>query len=209
MVSRVTYRPFEDDDFNEIAKILQKTWYPKAMTPGYGFLQACYDLARSLSISTYSQVALIDDKPCGIVLARGSKPHRRFTAHWTMVAEDLAHQLCLSEPQAAQQFLQMNETVNQTNKRMHEQAELPPVNEITLLIVDSDAQNLGIGSLLLDAATSYLIQHDATLAYLYTDAGCNWRFYENRGFKRIDSHRTSWRDRRTMPRELYLYSASL
>ena len=209
MVSRVTYRPFEDDDFNEIAKILQKTWYPKAMTPGYGFLQACYDLARCLSLSTYSQVALIDDHPCGIVLARGSKPHPRFTARWTMAAEDLAYQLRLSEPEAAQEYLQMNEAVDQTNSHMHAQTELPQVNEITLLIVDSSAQNLGIGSVLLDAATNYLIDHDATQAYLYTDTDCNWRFYEHRGFKRIGTHRTSRNDRKTMPRELYLYGANL
>lgn len=209
MVSRVTYRRFEDDDFNDVARILQKTWYTKAMTPGFGFLEACYDLAYSLSISTYSHVALIDEHPCGIILARGSKPHPRFTAHWNMATQDLERQLRMYDDEATEKFLARAATIRRNNSNMHEQAGLPQVNEITLLIVDPAAQNLGIGSLLLDTASEYLINHDATQAYLYTDIGCNWRFYERHNFKRMGTYRATLTERREIPRELYLYGTKL
>ena len=209
MVSRASFGPFEDDDFNGIAKIIQETWYPKAETPGLGLLEACYDLSRCLSISTFSQVARMDDAPCGIVLARGSKPHPRFTARWTEANQSFLYQLELSDPEAAEIFLSNMAAIDRTNETMHAAAALPQVNEITLLIVDPSVQNLGIGSVLLNAASSYLTAHDATEAYLFTDTECNWRFYEERGFKRIGTHRSSFSERRTLPRELYLYSADL
>ena len=209
MVSSAGFGPFEDSDFNELAKIIQNTWYTKAETPGFGFLEACYDLARSLSISTFSQVARMDGSPCGIVLARGNKPHPRFTARWTAATENFAYQLKASDPEAAEIFLSNMEAVDRTNEAMHAGTTLPQVNEITLLIVNPDMQNLGIGSVLLNAASSYLTSHDASVAYVYTDAKCNWRFYEDRGFKRVGTHRSSLSERRTMPRELYLYSMNL
>lgn len=209
MVSSAGFGPFEDSDFNELAKIIQTTWYAKAETPSLGLLEACYDLARCLSNSTFSQVARIDGAPCGVVLARGSKPHPRFTARWTAATENFAYQLRASEPEAAEAFLSNMEDVDRANEMLHASTTLPQVNEITLLIVEPEMQNLGIGSVLLNAASSYLTAHDATEAYLYTDTGCNWRFYEERGFKRIGTHHSSLSERRTMPRELYLYRASL
>ena len=66
MVSRVTYRPFEEDDFEAIAAILQEAWHAEVPTPEYGFLEACNDpllLAlhlRVLASRPYRRQALRD-----------------------------------------------------------------------------------------------------------------------------------------------------
>ncbi len=47
MVSRVTYRPFDEDDFEDIATILQEAWHTEVPSPEYGYLEACNDLSYS------------------------------------------------------------------------------------------------------------------------------------------------------------------
>ena len=209
MVSRVTYRPFEDSDFNDIAKILQTAWHTQAPTPGYGFLEACCDLADVLAISSFSQVALIDGKPSGIVLTRGGHVHRRMAARWSVATEDFTRQIRASEPEAAERFLAMNQRVKEVNTAMLDATTLPKGYEITLLIVGENARGLGIGSVLLDAATSYLVAHGAKKAFLYTDADCDWKFYEHRGYQRMNTYRAARSERKLLPRELYLYGMDL
>ena len=53
MVSRVTYRPFDEGDFEDIAAIIQEAWHTEVPSPEYGFLEACNDLSYSLSISPF------------------------------------------------------------------------------------------------------------------------------------------------------------
>ena len=156
MVSRVSYRPFEDDDFPELAGIMQEAWHAKAPSPEYGYLEACCDLAYCLSVSSFSQVALIDGKPSGIALARGNHIHRRFTEHWEHEYQSLRGLLERNNLKAASRYFSMGTTIKRINSEMLEAASIDPTYEITLLIVSPEARGLGIGSLLLDALFSYL-----------------------------------------------------
>ena len=60
MVSRVLYRPFDTEDFDAIALILQQLWHNNSDNDKYNRLEAACDLAYCLSSSTFSQVAVID-----------------------------------------------------------------------------------------------------------------------------------------------------
>ena len=82
-------------------------------------------------------------------------------------------------------------------------------NEITLLAVSESARGMGIGSVLIDAATAYLAEGGANRAFLYTDTDCTWQFYENHGFKRASTYRSTREERRLLPRELYVYGLDL
>ena len=72
MVSRVLYRPFDTEDFDAIALILQQLWHNNSNNAEYNRLEAACDLANCLSPSPFSQVAVIDGKPraCGTELRR-------------------------------------------------------------------------------------------------------------------------------------------
>ncbi len=62
MVSRVLYRPFDTEDFDAIALILQQLWHNNSDNDEYNRLEAACDLAYCLSSSTFSQVAVIDGR---------------------------------------------------------------------------------------------------------------------------------------------------
>ncbi len=73
MVSRVLYRPFDTEDFDAIALILQQLWHNNSDNDEYNRLEAACDLAYCLSSSTFSQVAVIDGQARGISLARADR----------------------------------------------------------------------------------------------------------------------------------------
>lgn len=209
MVSRVIYRPFDEDDFNAIAAILQAAWHTDAPTPGYAFLEACADLAHSLSVSTFSQIALIDNVPRGIVLARGTNLTVPVSGRWQRAEEDFLEQMLIGEPEAAKDYLQMTELTRNIHTTMLHDGKLDEANEVTLLAVSEEARGLGIGTVLLDAAASYLASRGANRAFLYTDTDCNWQFYENHGLARAASHHVHREQRRLLPRDLYVYTLDL
>ena len=78
MVSRVLYRPFDTEDFDAIALILQQLWHNNSDNDEYNRLEAACDLAYCLSSSTFSQVAVIDGQARGIARACGTELRRHY-----------------------------------------------------------------------------------------------------------------------------------
>lgn len=211
MVSRVLYRPFDTEDFDAIALILQQLWHNNSDNDEYNRLEAACDLAYCLSSSTFSQVAVIDGQARGISLARaGQSSGATVKEHWMDTERALLSQMRELEPDACAEYLSFVRATIRTNNRLLESSPLPHDNEVTLLAVDPDVHGLGVGSVLLDAAVSYLSSRGATSAHLYTDSNCSWKFYELHGFKRTATHRANREERRhDMPRESFLYELDL
>lgn len=211
MVSRVLYRPFETEDFDAVAHILQKLWHHRSDDDVYNRLEARCDLSACLSTSTFSQVAVIDGTVQGVVLARAahdrpSKNHER----WMDTERALLAQMREAEPHACAAYLSFVRATIRTNNRLLEASVDTLQDEVTLLAVDPEVQGLGVGSVLLDAAVSNLAGNGAARAHLYTDTSCSWEFYEGRGFKRAATHRANREERRRdLPREMYLYERDL
>lgn len=209
MVSRVTYRPFDEGDFEDIAAIIQEAWHTEVPSPEYGFLEACNDLSCSLSISPFSQVALIDDKPCGIVLACPSATRVRAHKRWFVMSKDYFRRMRELEPEAAANYWKGVQLTESKNDKLLSDSGFAGSTEITLLAVGESARGMGIGSVLIDAATTYLAEEGAQRAFLYTDTDCTWQFYEHHGFKRAGTYRSTREERRLLPKEMYVYGLDL
>lgn len=209
MVSKVSYRPFDETDFDELAAIMQLHWHARSANDAYNYLEACDDLAYCLSTSTFSQVARIDDTPCGIVLARAGAVDGSWERRWLDASSDFMEQMRAIDPEAQRRYRDFIEASVRVNEDMIGLAGINTDSEITLLAVASTAQHLGIGSVLLDAASSYVASCGFTETYLCTDTDCTWKFYEQRGLKRIATHRATREERHLLPREMYLYSLDL
>ena len=174
MVSRVLYRPFDTEDFDAIALILQQLWHNNSDNDEYNRLEAACDLAYCLSSSTFSQVAVIDGQARGIALARaGQSSGVTINEHWMDTERALLSQMRELEPESCAEYLSFVRTTIRTNNRLLEKSPLPHDNEVTLLAVDSDVHGLGVGTVLLDAAISHLSSCGATSAHLYTDSNCS------------------------------------
>lgn len=209
VVSRVRYRPFEDDDFDAVARILRDEWHTRSENGEYNRLEAERDLAYCLANSTFSQVSLIDGTPRGIVLARAGSEPSPDAGRWFDLEARLLERMRSIDEEAAEEMRAYARAELRVNNKLLEQGEIDHGAEITLLAVDREARNLGIGSVLIDAAASHCADARAQSLYLYTDTSCTWQFYEKRGLTRVASHRCNREERRVLPREMYLYRLDL
>lgn len=145
MVSRVLYRPFDTEDFDAIALILQQLWHNNSDNDEYNRLEAACDLAYCLSSSTFSQVAVIDGQARGIALARaGQSSGATVKEHWMDTERALLSQMRELEPDACAEYLSFVRATIRTNNRLLESSPLPHDNEVTLLAVDPDVHGLGV-----------------------------------------------------------------
>lgn len=108
MVSRVLYRPFDTEDFDAIALILQQLWHNNSDNDEYNRLEAACDLAYCLSSSTFSQVAVIDGQARGIALARaGQSSGVTINEHWMDTERALLSQMRELEPESCAEYLSL------------------------------------------------------------------------------------------------------
>lgn len=214
MVSHVQYRSFMDEDFEDIAEMLRRVWHDRSRDELYNTLEARYDLAHSLSISTFSLVAVVNGEAMGIVLARD--PHgsqARYSAidagAWERLGNDLRHDMARIDPVAIREFDAAIKAEQRANEKLATACSVEQAGQITLLAVSHRARGLGIGSALLDAACSFCQDAGAEQAYLFTDTDCSWQFYERHGLKRAAAHQPEQSERALLPSEMYLYTADL
>lgn len=154
MVPRVLYRPFDTEDLDAIALIPQQLWHNNSDNDEYNRLEAACDLAYCLSSSTFSQVAVIDGQARGIrSRVRDRAPAPLSTSIGWIPNAPLLSQMRELEPDACAEYLSFVRATIRTNNRLLESSPLPHDNEVTLLAVDRDVHGLGVGTVLLDAAS--------------------------------------------------------
>lgn len=210
-VSTVLYRPFEHEDFEPLVEIVRTLWHDDKYVPNttFGTLEATCDLAHCLSVSTFSQVALIDGTPRGIILARSENDYNQYLSRWATIEAESACAMDSCDAEAARTFQTWYDGMREVDERLLASSGLTLDNEITLLAVDPSAQGLGIGTVLFDAASSYYAALGDRKAYLYTDSDCRWSFYEHHGMKRLGRYKSTREERSMLPREMYLYGLDL
>lgn len=209
MVSRVLYRPFEEDDFDVLAEILQLQWHTKTENDVFNYLEACDDLAYCLSTSTFSQVALVDGAPRGIALARSGDPESAWSQRWLSASKDFLGQMERLDAQGLARYRAFIDEADRINTQMIREGGVDASSEVVLLAVAESARGLGIGSVLFDAAVDYVAACGHASTYLVTDSTCDWKFYEKRGLRRAAHHRATREERRLVPRDMYVYDIDL
>lgn len=179
----VELREFEEKDFRASAGILGDTWFgdepetERVILGGAAFA----DMMRRV---TYSQVALVDGKVAGVTLARAGDPDPQTAASWLRVADGLVEHLRDINAAEADRALVNARAENAIDAELLAMSGCDERYEVVLLICSEDVRGLGLGKTLLDCSEAYLISQGAREAFLYTDEGCTWGFYEHRGLRR-------------------------
>lgn len=190
MVSRVLYRPFEEGDIRALARIIGTTWHADGPSEEFRELAGAHDLTHMLSRATFSQVAVVDGRPSGIVLARRGDASLADARRWTKAEDSYYSAMRAADPVAADAVNGCLAAEGHINEELLRRSGLDASSEVLLLIVDPAARGRGIGGVLLDAANAYLESEGCSGVFLFTDTGCSWPFYERYGFKRAGEQRT-------------------
>lgn len=186
MTTSITYRPIQSGDIDQLAKIIQDTWYegewdhkktPLLLSKGY--------LYRCLARHDFSLVALKDKKPVGVILGTGkSSPfaHKRYS----LKAGSLLFKLLLyKEGREGIQELRHEHAIDTF---LLEDTGESFDSELILFIMGKEARGLGIGSNLFNEFLSYQSRIKARSYFLFTDDACTVSFYDRKGLECIGSY---------------------
>ena len=209
MAAQLEYRPFQDEDFDAVARILQGLWHDDRESEVYNRLETGEDLTSSLMRSTFALTAVLDGAPVGFVSASAGTADPVWSARWTAANASHFSQMEAMDPAACADHLRFIRIEHAANARMEREAGLAGTPQLMLLIADASLRGKGVGRSLFAATLERLRAMGERRLYLATDSCCNWRFYEAVGMHRAATYLTLPEEQGVLADEMYLYAMDL
>lgn len=174
-------REFQESDRHTLEQIVRDTWnYDRFCSPKTARKLARAYLSSCLADQTYTQVALVDDKPAGIIMAKNIASHRcPFGLRLDLLLSTIS---LLSTREGRAVFHSFSE-VERIDRELLSQCQ-PYDGELAFFAVNKDCRGIGIGKMLFQKAVEYMNTQKISAFYLFTDTSCNYGFYEHQGMKR-------------------------
>lgn len=178
----IAFRSYKGQDKDALSEIIRKTWgYDRFCSPKTAKLMSNVYLDACLASQTFTQVALSDGVPVGIIMADDfSRAKRRLKFKINAFISILRLLLSGEGRRTAKLF----KGVSNIDKELLSGCESDYTGELSFFAVDSGYRGLGIGKELFDRALSYMKGAGITSFFLFTDTGCNYGFYESRRMRR-------------------------
>ncbi len=206
--AELTFRPFDEKDFEPLAELVGRTWlseFPARAQEAAGRVE----LAHYLAPATWSMVAELGDKIMGVVLVVERGRENPDAQAWSSLEARLAAE-AEKDPELAEAIrVEMSGVEEEALLESEYAATDAPGTDATikLLIVSPDAKGLGIGGRLFSAAAEHLRETGARGYHLLTDDACDVGFYEHKGLERAMRRRSRafWPGADPATDEFYVY----
>lgn len=181
MENTIEMREYRTEDAASLENIIRRTWhYDRFCSPKTAKRMAHLYLLNCLARQTFTQVALRDGKPVGIIMGKDKqeKTSIRFAFPWLLA---MIKMICSSECRKILKIFSGFDTID-TDLLKEYGKEFK--GELAFFAVDETCRGLGIGKMLFDRLVNYMDQQNIENFYLYTDSSCNYGFYEHQGMVR-------------------------
>ena len=203
----VEYRPIQNEDVEALGTILGDTWHAYA-DGRKRVVCGVIDLANFALRNTFAEVAVVDNSPIGVIMARAGIPDKQTQDHWASIKHHACEELnklggCASD---LTRFFDAMEKAAR-DRLVH--SDCAPDFELVLFAVSSEARGLGVGSTLMDHAQRYLAARGASRAFLFTDTDCTWEYYEHRGMRRAAEQSFADDGASILPERMFVYEMDL
>lgn len=189
MKEEIIFREFKKEDSKIIEKIIIEAWhYNNLCSSKTARKMAKVFLSSCLTNQTYTQVALLNNQPIGIIMAKNSKIHRcPFKYRIKQIRDIISLYLSTEGRQTSKIFSSVNsideELLNECTKKYE--------GEVAFFAISSKARGKGIGKRMFSNMLEYMKSQNIKDFYLYTDTSCNYGFYEHQGMiKRKEKSKT-------------------
>jgi ribosomal protein S18 acetylase RimI-like enzyme len=180
----ISFREFQETDRPILEKIIRETWnYDRFCSPKTAERLARVYLSSCLADQTYTQVALIEDQPVGIIMAKNETAHR---CPFLIRLKLLFSAVSLLSTREGRAVFQAFWEVEKIDQDLLSQCETYD-GELAFFAVSKSCRGIGIGKVLFQRAVEYMNSQKISAFYLFTDTSCNYGFYEHQGMKRQSS----------------------
>ena len=182
MDGQIVLREYQTSDRPALIGIIRETWqYDKFASPKTAQKLARAYLDSCLTNQTFTQVALVDEVPVGIIMVKDRREKRcPFRLRLRMLLS-VASLFLSKEGRMVTRFFSGVEEIDQ---QLLQDTQTEYQGEIAFFAVNSRYRGIGLGKKLFDAARDYMRNRRISNFFLFTDTTCNYPFYECRGMER-------------------------
>lgn len=182
MNSRIYFREYKKEDDPYLEDIIRKTWqYDMFCSKEVAKRMARLYLASCLSNQTFTMVALLEDKPAGIIMAKSIKDYKKSLKY---LLPQLTSGIKMFMSSEGRKVAGMFEGISDLDKNLLEERNKNFDGEVAFFAVNEKCRGTGIGKSLFKMAMDYFKIAKVDSFYLYTDSSCNYGFYEHQGLER-------------------------
>lgn len=178
----ITFREYQKQDFKVLEHIIRKTWhYDEFSSPKTAAKLANVFLSSCLTNYTFSCVALLNDKPVGIILGKNIAAHK-CPFHYRLKQIRAIISLYLSKE--GRKISKLFHSVSGIDKQLLKNCGKSYPAELSVFFISPSCKGKGIGKLLFQSFIDYMKKQNLNTFYLFTDTSCNYGFYEHQGMTR-------------------------
>lgn len=209
MMNPIIYRCVQKEDYPQLKALINEAFGFDDFISNPKFLNDVLEiyLQECILSSTYSQVAVCEQKIIGIILGSAksdSRSLRKIHNYRSYILTGLKLIFSTSEnKQALKEYSKISTTYKEFLKGRNNQFG----GCLQLFIVSKEARGLGLGKTLLARLLTYMKQLNVASFYLYTDTRCNYGFYDYHQFQRLETKQIYFKsDDMTLDVFLYGYT---
>ena len=182
MKTDLILREFRRDDKEALEAVIQEAWhYNEFCGPKTARRLSRVYLSSCLTNQTFTQVAVVQGHPVGVILAKDIRNH---TCPLNYRMQQLCAISALFSSAEGRKVSKIFANVNDIDKKLLKESSRKYEGEIAFFAVSASARGRGIGKRLFESALEYMKLQNIHDFYLYTDATCNFGFYEHQGMER-------------------------
>lgn len=182
MNRQIILRKYEKNDHDALSDIIRRTWnYDSFCSPKTAKALAGIYLDNCLANQTYTNVAIVDGTPAGIIMGKNIRTHKTSLRFRLRLLCSLIPFLLSKEGRESAHFFK---DINQIDEALLKDSGKNYQGEVAFFAVSPEYRGMELGKMLFQSLQQYMKQEEINDFFLFTDTTCNYPFYERQGLKR-------------------------
>lgn len=193
MNEKIVLREFQKSDRPALENIVREAWkYDRFCSPKTAAKMAKVYLNSCLINQTFVRVAVIDNEPVGVIMAKDIQNHKCPLSLRIAWLRSVIGLLFLKE---GREISKIFDCVQGIDKELISRCRKDYKGELAFFAIREKCRGYGLGREMFQTVVNYMKAQKIDEFYLFTDTSCNYPFYEHLGMKRccekrqvIDAH---------------------
>ncbi|KOS67779.1 GNAT family acetyltransferase [Lysinibacillus contaminans] len=187
-MDKLTYRELTKKDYERVKELICDAFGFGEFIEDKKFLDSILNIYLHSCIldSSFSKVAVKDNKVIGVILGSAKKDKKRLPkSHSILVTASAFLKIMISSKENKKLFKEFIK-IQDIYKEIIQGKQDSFQGCVQLFIVSEESRGLGVGKTLINYLSNYMQSMEVDSMYLYTDTRCNYGFYDSQNFKRLN-----------------------
>ncbi|MDD3185182.1 MAG: GNAT family N-acetyltransferase [Anaerostipes sp.] len=182
MKETIIFREYERSDYQALSEIIEETWtYDKLCSKKTARKMSNAFLDHCLTNQTYTQVALVDGVPAGVIMGKNQQSHKCPLKFKLGFLQSVFSLFCSKE---GRRLANIFSCFDDINAQLLKKSPIKYQGEISFFAINSKYRGRGLGKELFQIMAEYMKEENVRNFFLFTDTTCNYHFYERQGMTR-------------------------